>query len=199
MTLELHRVSRSNLLYQEFRNRHYVPNRGQVGRQFHYLIMAAGDVVGIISGASSAYAIGSRNEFFGDGFNRDDVINNSVFRLERNEPNMATRILKIWRFRIAADWGARYGNPPIGFETMVEPPLTGTIYAADNWTMVGLTSGHKKILKAGVFHYEDTVPKLVFCKRAVHEVKRMSPCMPLNEDWRTGIPRAQMTLWEAQG
>lgn len=48
--IKLEQVKRSNLLYQQIRDRHYIPNHGAVGQQIHYLILLDSECVGIISG-----------------------------------------------------------------------------------------------------------------------------------------------------
>ena len=124
MNIELLRCKRTNDTYQEIRNRHYVENRGCHGQQLHYLIELDGVVVGIISGASSIWAVKARDAFF--GLTKDNkkkglpsIINNVVFRLETHEKNLATRVLSLWRKRVAVDWQERYGVQVHGFETFV--------------------------------------------------------------------------------
>lgn len=128
-----------------------MPNRGCHGQQLHYLVLADDVTVGIISGASSVWAVKCRDEFF--GLNKDNkraglpsVINNVVFRLERHEPNLATQVLSMWRKRIAKDWESRYNVRVHGFETFVveEDHRKGTLYKADNWTFLGETFGSTK-------------------------------------------------------
>jgi hypothetical protein len=196
--LDLRRCKASDVTYQAIRSRHYVPNHGQIGRQLHYLIVSDGPVVGIISGASSVYAVKCRDAFFGAVFDRDRIINNTVFRLEQNDRNAATQILCLWRRRVVADWTRVYGQVPIGFETFVEPPLTGTIYLADNWQCVGETTGRAKIHRdlAYKLDYRDTTVKLVFCKWLQREGRGLVDGIPLTVDWRHRIPRAQMPLYD---
>lgn len=147
----LERCKRTDARYQDIRNRHYVPNHGVFGQQLHYLIILDGNVVGIISGASAVYAVKARDEFF--GLNKENkkvalpsIINNNVFRLEKNIPNLATQVLALWRRTIAQDWEDRYGVKVHGFETFVveEPYRKGSLYKADNWTFLGETVGSTK-------------------------------------------------------
>lgn len=111
---------RSDPRYQEIRDRHYVPNNGAVGQQLHYLILLDKEVVGIISGGSAAYAVGCRDEYF--GITKDNrkvalngIIDNTVFRLEKNLPNLGTQILATWRKQAAKDWEKKYGVKVAGF------------------------------------------------------------------------------------
>ena len=149
--IELVKCKRTDETYQAIRDRHYVPNRGTHGQQLHYLIKLDDSVVGIISGASSVWAVKSRDEYF--GLNKDNkrvalpsVINNTVFRLEKHMPNLATYVLSRWRKRIAADWEERYKVKVHGFETFVveEDHRKGALYLADNWAYLGETAGSTK-------------------------------------------------------
>lgn len=152
--VELIRCKRTDPTYQSIRDRHYVPNRGTHGQQLHYLIKLSGDVIGIISGASSVWAVKSRDDYF--GLNKDNkrvalpsIINNTVFRLEKHLPNLATFVLSRWRKRVASDWEERYGVKVHGFETFVveETYRKGALYLADNWTYLGETLGSTKTHK----------------------------------------------------
>ena len=172
--IRLERCKRSCGLYQEFRDRHYVPNHGAIGQQIHYLIWLDGECVGIISGGASAYAVKCRDDFF--GLNKDNrqvalngVVDNTVFRLEKNLPNLGTQILRRWREQIARDWEAQYGVKVCGFETFVieNERRKGSMYLADNWTFVGETNGSTKFHQHGVekqFVRREVEKKLVFCK-----------------------------------
>lgn len=167
-------VRRSNPCYQEIRSRHYVPNHGAVGQQIHYLIYLDNKIVGIISGGSAAYAVKVRDDFFGiTKENRqialNGIVDNTVFRLERNLPNLGTQILSMWRKQVAVDWENKYGVKVCGFETFIveEPYRKGSMYKADNWQFVGSTQGSTKFHQHGVskqFERVSTGSKLVYCK-----------------------------------
>ena len=151
MGIELVRCKRTDITYQAIRDRHYVANRGCHGQQLHYLIKLDGDIVGIISGASSVWAVKARDDFF--GLNKDNkkkglpsIINNVVFRLEKHEKNLATKVLSMWRKRVSLDWEERYGVKVHGFETFVveNDKRKGCLYKADNWSFLGYTVGSTK-------------------------------------------------------
>lgn len=173
--IALVRCKRTDPLYQEIRDRHYVPNRGCHGQQLHYLIQYDGVVIGIISGASSVWAVRARDEFFGltpqtKRVGLPSIINNVVFRMERHDvANLATQVLSRWRRQIAIDWEERYHVQVHGFETFVVETdyRKGTLYKADNWTYLGRTVGstkaHKGLLNKST---RATVePKLVYAKK----------------------------------
>ena len=170
----LTKCKRTDPMYQEIRNRHYVPNRGTHGQQLHYLIELENEVVGIISGASSVWAVKTRDEYF--GLNKDNkrvalpsIINNTVFRLEKHIPNLATFVLSRWRKRISADWEERYKVKVHGFETFVveEEYRKGALYLADNWVYLGETAGSTKTHK-GLNNKSERVAtsiKMIYAKK----------------------------------
>lgn len=172
--LKLQRCSRGHPLYQQFRDRHYVANKGAVGQQLHYLIWLDKECVGIISAGSAAYAVKSRDEYF--GITKDNrkvalngIVDNTVFRLEKNVKNLGTQVLKLFRETVQRDWYDKYGVKVCGFETFVveEPWRKGSMYKADNWDFVGETSGSTKFHLHGIeksFERQKTCKKLVFCK-----------------------------------
>jgi len=157
-------------LYRAFRDRHYVENNGTIGQQIHYLILYQNDICGIISGASAVYAVKARDEFFGiTKENRSialsSIINNVVFRLEANIPNLASKILKLWRKQISADWEKLYNVRAHGFETFVGSQYQGSIYKADNWIQLGKTWGSSKRSKGDTYQKINTEQKTIFCYR----------------------------------
>ena len=166
--------SRSDPEYKAIRDRHYIPNKGAIGQQLHYLIVLEREIVGIISGGSAAYATRARDDFFGiTKENRrialNGIIDNTVFRLERNLPNLGTQVLSMWRRRVAQDWEEKYHVAPCGFETFIieNENRKGAMYKADNWTFAGETSGSTKMKIHGADKpavRAGSVRKLVFCK-----------------------------------
>lgn len=187
--IRLERCKRSNPIYKEIRDRHYIPNHGCIGQQIHYLVYLDEVVVGIISGASSVYAVKSRDDFFGltkenkrPGLN--SIINNVVFRLEKNLPNLGSQILALWRKTIAIDWEKQYGVKVHGFETFIigNERRFGALYKADNWEFVGMTSGstktHNGLTNKG--GRQDTCVKMVFCKK----IPKTHLCTEYKSTWR---------------
>jgi hypothetical protein len=193
----------------EFETRHYVAKmpknyfratehskpagkpRGHHGQQIHFLIWYKGENVGAISGGSAVFATRIRDNFFGLNKNNriqtiNGIIDNTLFRLENHEPNLATRVLSRWRHSVVEYWKYLYDVTPYGFETFVEfddisddtrpnRQRVGCLYKADNWTFVGETCGStKNHLGVGLtggrtggkgsFARESVSKKLVFCK-----------------------------------
>ena len=172
--ITLEQVGRTDRRYLDIRARHYVEPNGCIGQQVHHLVVDDSEVIGIISGASAVYATRHRDNFF--GITKDNrslvlngIVNNTVFRLEKHEPNLATQILAKWRTLIPSLWLEKYGVVVYGFETFVveEEFRKGTLYKADNWTFVGRTSGASKRrngIEKPADDWAQVAPKLVFCK-----------------------------------
>lgn len=193
--IELSQCGRTDPRYVEIRDRHYIPNNGCIGRQAHFLIYLRRELVGIISGASPVYATKTRDEFFGirDRKMRERVVNgivnNSVFRLEKTEPNLATQVLRLWRNVIPHLWYQRYGTVVYGFETFVIETETraGTLYKADGWTPTGVTAGATKVrngIDKPADQWKQVIPKLVFCR---WREGFTSPCFAHTPTWVRGL------------
>lgn len=158
---------------------HYSHPKGFVGRQIIYKIYDNDDFKGVIAGGSATLHLPNRNDFFGDKFNLQYIINNNFFHLVDNhdDKNLGTKVLSMWRRQVVKDWMERYNSKVIGFESLVELPRSGTIYKADNWTLVGQTKGFACRRVAGTekgaftggkriwnTDKDELKPKLVFCK-----------------------------------
>lgn len=184
--------------YKSIRDRHYVENRGTHGQQLHFLVRLDGEIVGIISGASSVYAVRSRDDFFAIPADKERkqkvylpaIINNVVFRLEHHVPNLATKVLAKWRKVVAQLWEELYGVKVIGFETFVveEDWRKGSLYLADNWKCVGETAGstkaHKGLTTAST--RVKTSKKLVYCRWI--KGKQIVPEVSYVSSWRASTP-----------
>jgi len=162
--------------------------RGHHGQQIHFLIWYRGKNVGAISGGGAVYATAVRDTFFGiNQNNREQVLNgiidNTVFRLECPERNLATRCLALWRKTVVGYWEYLYGVKPYGFETFVlreeledGRQRVGSLYRADNWVFAGETfgstknhigvglTGSEKWGGKGSFARAKVQSKLIFCK-----------------------------------
>ena len=113
--IRLERCKRTDPRYKEIRDRHYIPNHGCIGQQIHYLVFLEDEVVGIISGASAVYAVKARDDFF--GLNKENkrpglnsIINNVVFRLEKNSKNLGSQILALWRSTMSKFMASRHSS-----------------------------------------------------------------------------------------
>ena len=95
--ITLHRCSRTDHAYKVIRDQHYIPNRGCIGAQLHYLIELSGQTVGVISGAIPAFHVKTSDLYFGlsadpgrKGVQLRHLFANNVFRLEVHPPNLGS-------------------------------------------------------------------------------------------------------------
>lgn len=166
----LQRVPKGDKLFASLYLSHYPQSKGIVGRTLNYLIIYKGHVVGIIGANSPPYSVKPVDDFFGiTKENRGDILvqfmNNEVFRIMRSSPNLATMILKEFRYQLRRDYIERYKCPLIGLITFVEPPRTGAIYKADNWIYLGTTKGFSTKRRGKRWHtrtWGRTVPKHIY-------------------------------------
>jgi len=165
MMIELKLTKQNDELARYYISNHYTKPRGFIGRNVTYLIVVNDCICGVIVGGSTSLHLLNRKNFFGD-CDIQDIINNRLFRLENNLPNLGTQVLKIWRKQVCIDWNRKYNSNPIGFETLVKPPLTGAVYRADNWIFGGMTRGYTcKVPKHGVRVWYKTEPRLIFFRK----------------------------------
>lgn len=157
---------------------HYSHPKGFVGRQIIYKIFYNDEFCGAIAGGSATLHLPNRNDFFGDKYDLNKIINNTFYHLvdNHNDKNLGSQVLALWRKQVVKDWEEKYKENVIGFETLVELPRSGAMYKADNWTLVGQTHGYTCKRVGGVATEKWTgvrewnkdesnlKPKLVFCK-----------------------------------
>lgn len=158
---------------------HYSEPKGFVGRSICYAIHCDGWYWGSIVGGSAVRHLPGRAAFFGE-VDHQRIINNVFFHLRRRSDgkyprrNFARSVLGQWRARCGQDWWMKYGESPVGFESLVELPRTGEVYLRDGWTEVGLTKGFTCKRTAGkgtdswtgkrVWNTTDLRPKRVFAR-----------------------------------
>ena len=72
----------------------------------------------------------------------NEVANNIVYCLAPHEtPNLGTQFLARCRRDAISWWNERYEDRLKAFQTFILPPRTGAMYKADNWTLLGATTG----------------------------------------------------------
>jgi hypothetical protein len=140
--LRLERTSVKDPEFAHFFVSHYPGSKGVMGRRFLYKIYKDDIFIGIIGGASApgGYIMRKFAEFFKTKDNQS-ILNNNIYRLTHHEKNLGTRVLKLFRKRLFEDYLEKYGEVLLGLVTFVEPPRTGSIYKADNWSYLGKTKG----------------------------------------------------------
>ena len=163
---------------------HYSQPRGFVGRNICYAIEWNDSYYGGIVGGSATLHLVGRDTFFGITKENKkqilkNIVNNIFYHVERIDGvypvrNMVPKVLELFRFQIAKDWQLKYGDPVIGFESLVELPRNGDVYKRDGWTEVGITKGQtcKRVAGTGtdswsgkrVWNTENLRPKRVFVR-----------------------------------
>jgi hypothetical protein len=171
--IEFIQVPKGDKIFASLFLSHYPESKGIVGRSINYLIIYKGKIAGIIGLMNPPYAINIIDDFF--GINKDNrnlmnqqIANNHIFRLINNEPNLASRCLRILRIVVTKDWKKKYGNDLKGILTFVEPPRKGSCYLADNWKYLGMTKGKGCIQRSGRWTERKWIQK---AKKHIYAVK----------------------------
>ena len=132
----------------------YVSNFKSVGRRIDWLIFVDGEVKGMIGIGSSTYPPCkdilkrlniSKSEYRGI-FN--NVANNWRFCMTESIKNVGTMVLKQLRKEAPVEWERKYGDKLEYLITFVGGGHNGAVYKADNWEIIGETSGlpkHKSV------------------------------------------------------
>lgn len=140
--LGLKLVPKSHPVFSTLFLTHYPESKGIVGRSLNYLIYQNREIVGIIGVNSPPLNYKKFNVFFGKD-QELKFLNNNVFKLIITQKNLGTKVLKLLRNIIKIDYKEKYKEDVLGLITFVEPPRTGAMYKADNWTYLGMTEGVK--------------------------------------------------------
>lgn len=132
----------------------YVPSNSSVGRRIDWLIYESNNFplhpIGMIGLGSSVYPPPkdilkkmniSKNEYR-HMFN--SIANNWRFCMIRSIPNAGSQILKQMRTLAPIAWKKKYGDDLKILITFVAGGNTGSVYLADNWEIIGKTSGLPK-------------------------------------------------------
>ena len=144
--------SQKDIVKRIIENHHsYVPSNASVGRRIDWLIyeddMFPSQPIGMIGIGSSVYPPPkdllnklelSKSEYK-DIFNT--ISNNWRFCMVKSIKNAGTRILKQLRNKAPLAWKEKYGDDLNHIITFVAGGNNGAVYKADNWEMVGETSG----------------------------------------------------------
>lgn len=132
---------------------HYLGHRNCVGENLKYLACARnGRPVACLLFGSAAWKAKARDEFIGwNSVQRQDrlrlLTNNTRFLILPwvRVPHLASHLLAQIRWRLSADWRAKYGHPIHLLETFVERNrFRGTCYQAAGWMHVGATTGRSR-------------------------------------------------------
>ncbi|MFP4183674.1 MAG: IS4 family transposase [Halorhodospira sp.] len=174
---------------------HFLGAGPLVGRRLRYLVRSEYfGVVGALAFSAPAWRLGARDGWIGwDDPTRAEhlerVVCNSRFlvRGHLRVPGLATHILAKALGRLAEDWAARYGDPPVLVETFIDRTRhRGGCYRAGNWLYVGDTTGRGRNDR----HHEGGASvKAIYlyplCRdwRAQLGAPEQPPCTPDADDW----------------
>lgn len=125
----------------------YVASAKTVGRVMKYIILDDDKMCGTFwlgSGFKPTPKdllrhLGMSQKEFDTVFNT--IADNKRFCINNRKPNFGSQILKLIRQQAAVDWGNRYGDQLKGIVTTIGGGKSGAVYKADNWIVVGSTSG----------------------------------------------------------
>ena len=137
----------------------YVPTYKSVGRRIDWLIFDNNDftLLGMIGIGSSVYPppkdllnyLQMNKNQYKEIFN--SLANNWRFCLIKDnitDKNAGTKILKEFRREAKIEWQDKYDNELKYIVTFVGAGHNGAVYKADNWSLIGKTSGlppHKSV------------------------------------------------------
>lgn len=125
----------------------YIKYADRPSRKLYWLLYENSKLIGVF-GLSSAFAKSKpvmdymkENSL---GFN--EVANNIVYCLYGHKnKNAGSKLLSMLRKDAILWWYERYGDYLRAFQTFVLPPRTGAIFKADNWMLLGKTTGGKSM------------------------------------------------------
>ena len=149
--LELYEIkgAKANELARKIVETHhsYVPSWDSVGRRIDWFILVKGKIVGVIGIGSSTYPpckdilkrLNMDKQGYKDIFN--NIANNWRYCLSVSIPNLGTQVLREVRKIAPYAWKMKYGDELKYLITFVGGGNSGAIYKADNWEMIGYTSG----------------------------------------------------------
>ena len=162
--LEVCRNSSHNKLFREtIDNYHsYVKYKDSPTRNIRYLVYESksGNHIGAVGISSASIGVSCRDSYIGWDVktkicNLNKVANNSRFCIIQQNVtirNASSMTLKMLRMCGSKDWKSKYNDDLILMETFVQPhrdteynghlERNGSVYKADNWIEVGMTSGH---------------------------------------------------------
>ncbi len=140
--------SAKNFIKETIKNYHsYVPTTASVGRRLDWVVLYQDKPVGMIGIGSSVYPppkdilneIKMSKSEYKDNFN--SFANNWRFCMREKIKNGGTQILKELRRQAPLYWKQQYNQELKYLITFVAGGNNGAVYKADNWKMIGYTSG----------------------------------------------------------
>lgn len=191
------------------RKHHYLGDLQPVGEQVLYVAVSPnGGWRGLLVFCAAAKHLRHREKWIGWSNEQRRrrlglVVNNARFLIlpGYHVPNLATRILRLVRQRLSADWQERYAHPLAAAEAFVDPEhFQGTIYKAAGWQELGLTDGYGRV---GMDYYvRHNRPKRLFVCELCAGARRGLQAEHLKPAWAAveakSIPRCTLKTRELQ-
>jgi|JI10StandDraft_1071094.scaffolds.fasta_scaffold388066_2 hypothetical protein len=161
---------------------HYSKPKGFVGRNICYAVSVGDDYFGHIVAGSATRFLPGRHDYLGTTPEQlNSIVNNIFFNVapvSEKYPlrNFTAKVVKAFVSQVTRDWMTKYGDPVVGFETLVELPRQGVLYKRAGWVEVGHTKGYtcKRVGGKGtdswtgkrVWDTENLKPKKVLCLKS---------------------------------
>ena len=181
------------------------------GRRIDYFVKLNGNIIGVTGIASAMLAISPRDNFI--GWDRSTRLRNlgkiaNNYRFCMIERGYGSRVLSLLAKQGKVDWFKKYREKLVLFETMVEPPFSGTVYKSASWVEVGKTKGQtfrrrvsrslhmrgsKKradLVKAGKYedgHYKHCGSTVI--EKKAESIPKIIFVRPLHRNWKKILNR----------
>ena len=165
-------------------NHSYIKYADRPSRKLYWLLYEDDILVGVF-GLGSAFSkpkdVNTYMTLHDIDFN--EMANNIVFCLFGNkDKNAGSRFLSLLRKDAKSVWKTKYGNTLKAIQTFVLPPRTGSVYKADNWVLIGKTSGNTQITKTIPFSDIDKYNKvIVYHNKRTNEIRYFIKCFTNTE------------------
>lgn len=135
------------VIAKEFVNTYhsYIKWADRPSRKIYWLLYENNNLVGVFGLGSAFSKPKTVMEFMKqNNLEFNEIGNNIVFCLANQQgKNAGTQLLSLVRKDAILWWYERYGDYLRAFQTFILPPRTGAVYKADNWKLLGNTSGGK--------------------------------------------------------
>lgn len=139
------------LLGKNFINAHhsYIKWSDRPSRKLYWNLYENNEMVGVFALGSAFSKPKVVSEFMlNNNISFNEMANNIVFCLyNTKDKNSGTKLLSMLRKDAILWWHERYNDTLRAFQTFILPPRTGSVYKADNWKEVGITSGNTQIVR----------------------------------------------------
>jgi hypothetical protein len=139
----------------------YVASARTVGRCIKYMVHFDDSLVGTFwLGSGFKPTPKDILRFFGVSQKQFDEMFNTVadnkrFCLSERIPNLGSMALSLVRQRAIRDWRDKYGDSLVAIVTTVGSGRKGSVYLADNWQVIGHTSGLPPARKSVSMKWDD--------------------------------------------